>query len=571
MSEKDAKNRLMEGIGEVDDAYYQEAEYTNEELKRLNRTAERKTEGGAAAVTETSEQEAGRLEEQLRESSMIEKEGAEICPEAAPKRKAATIIWITAGVALAAAAILLFVFLWNPDRSDVVTTTEAESTKEPEVGDYITLGHFEQDNDSSNGAEGIEWRVLAKEDDRILVISRYGLDCRPYNTKEKDVTWETCSLRKWINGSFYDEAFSSKEKKMILTTKVEAETNPELAPGGKDTNDKLFLLSFDEVYLYFDPEEDSLCPGTPYCYARGATEDPSMIKLGIESCCYWWLRTPGLDASTAAHVCSGGVITEIVNQEYIAVRPAMWIQSGRYDVTGTVTPIPLRSAETWRKEEVNTVQISDAQVGDYIKFGSYEQDNDLENGAEDVEWLVLDKQDDRLLVISRYGLDDLPYNTEEAGVTWETCSLRKWLNSTFYETAFAPGEKDSIADSLVKADPNPEYDAPAGNDTTDRVFVLSIDEAERYFADNMARTCLGTPYSETQGVSIFVSIAASDEADKYNGNCSWVLRTPGETSDMVAFVYSYGRIRSDGSSVTNKRSSFGDYAIRPAMWIKIKP
>ncbi|MBP3696995.1 MAG: hypothetical protein J6J45_05560, partial [Clostridia bacterium] len=71
---------------------------------------------------------------------------------------------------------------------------------------------------------------------------------------------------------------------------------------------------------------------------------------------------------------------------------------------------------------------SDTQVGDYITFGSYEQDNDLSNGKEPIEWLVLDKQDGKVLVISKYALDAKPYNDEYVDVTWETCTLRSWLN-----------------------------------------------------------------------------------------------------------------------------------------------
>ena len=81
--------------------------------------------------------------------------------------------------------------------------------------------------------------------------------------------------------------------------------------------------------------------------------------------------------------------------------------------------------------------IKQAKVGDYVVFGQYEQDNDTSNGKEDVEWLVLDVQEDRALLISKYLLDCKPYNTTDDHVTWETCTLRKWLNDEFINTAFS--------------------------------------------------------------------------------------------------------------------------------------
>ena len=194
-----------------------------------------------------------------------------------------------------------------------------------------------------------------------------------------------------------------------------------------------------------------------------------------------------------------------------------------------------------------------AEVGSYILFGEYEQDDDEASGKEAVEWLVLDKQEDKMLVISRYGLDCQPYNTEDVDVTWETCSLRKWLNSTFYEAAFIPEEKNVILSSTVTADANPEYDTPAGNDTTDQVFLLSMKEANQYFADDAARKLQGTPYCHAQGAV---------KAD--NGNSWWWLRSPGDEPDRAGDVFYNGSIIDYGTFATLNRG-----AVRPSIWIDI--
>lgn len=76
----------------------------------------------------------------------------------------------------------------------------------------MSFGKYEQDNNTSNGKEKIEWLVLEVKDGKALVISKYALDCKPYNTSSTNVTWETCSLRNWLNNDFINSAFSATEK-----------------------------------------------------------------------------------------------------------------------------------------------------------------------------------------------------------------------------------------------------------------------------------------------------------------------------------------------------------------------
>ena len=87
----------------------------------------------------------------------------------------------------------------------------------------------------------------------------------------------------------------------------------------------------------------------------------------------------------------------------------------------------------------------DVQVGDIIEFGSYEQDNDLSNGPEPIEWRVLEVSDGSALIVSQYALDARAYNKERVRITWAECTLRGWLNGEFYATAFNEEEKGRIA------------------------------------------------------------------------------------------------------------------------------
>ena len=193
-------------------------------------------------------------------------------------------------------------------------------------------------------------------------------------------------------------------------------------------------------------------------------------------------------------------------------------------------------------------------VGDYMTFGTYEQDNNKTNGKEAIEWLVLAKEDGKALLISRYGLDCQKYNDTDVDVTWETCTLRKWLNGTFLKDAFSPAEQGRILSGTVTADRNPDYETSPGNDTTDRIFLLSVAEADRYFSSNDARQCKATAYAEARGSYVFSS----------TGSCWFWLRSPGLNSASAAYVYTYGAIHS-----FDAYAYFSNYTVRPALWISL--
>ena len=197
-----------------------------------------------------------------------------------------------------------------------------------------------------------------------------------------------------------------------------------------------------------------------------------------------------------------------------------------------------------------------AEVGDTVLFGVYEQDAVASNGKEHIEWLVLAKEGDRILVISRYTLDCRPYNTSYTSVTWETCSLRKWLNGTFLNTAFSAEERTMIPSVTVSFDnnPNSRYSTSPGKSTEDQVFLLSIPEANRYFSSNTARQCEPTAYAKAQGCSV----------NSNNGFCWWWLRSPGDNSKYAANVIDVGSVSSRGTNVHDGRD-----AVRPALWIEL--
>ncbi len=198
-----------------------------------------------------------------------------------------------------------------------------------EVGDYVWFGSYEQDNDTSNGKEDIEWLVLDKQDNKLLLLSRYGLDAQPYNTEWTDITWENCTLRKWLNNDFINAAFSADEKAMIPTVTVSADKNPDYSTNpGNSTSDNVFLLSITEAEKYFSDDDARMCAPTDYAIARGAWQNDNYKTVDGLSTCWWWLRSPGGSQNSAASVNRDGDVSELgsfVNIDIGAVRPALWI------------------------------------------------------------------------------------------------------------------------------------------------------------------------------------------------------------------------------------------------------
>lgn len=202
------------------------------------------------------------------------------------------------------------------------------------VGNYVSFGTYPQTK-AGNDATPIEWLVLARDGNKALLISRYGLDAQPYNKDNTSVTWETCTLRTWLNGMFYNKAFSSAEQAAILTTNVDNSKSQCYSgwntSGGNNTQDKVFLLSYAEASKYFGVTYNSsntklrVAP-TAYAIAQGAGKNSSYKTADGIDAGWWWLRSPGAYQSSAAGVRTGGsLFFNDVNYDSGSVRPALWV------------------------------------------------------------------------------------------------------------------------------------------------------------------------------------------------------------------------------------------------------
>ena len=195
---------------------------------------------------------------------------------------------------------------------------------------------------------------------------------------------------------------------------------------------------------------------------------------------------------------------------------------------------------------------ADIGVGDTVIFGNKLQESlhgGVVYGESPIEWVVLAREEDKVLLITRQEIDYQPFG----GSTWESSSLRSYLNENFYNTAFTDEEKAVIIPVMVSAETNPMYDTDQGVPTTDRIFLLSTDEVKKYFPTMESRCCTATAYVNGEG-----------SFQGTNGNCNWILRTVGFYSSYVSSVFSYGAIDYFGHNTDDE-----SLAIRPALWIDI--
>lgn len=202
------------------------------------------------------------------------------------------------------------------------------------VGAIAEFGKYFAGN--GRGPEPLRWKVIAREETRVLLIAEQGIDCKPYHQEtvgrmrvflravfgrrrheNADIAWENCSLRSWLNTSFLETCFSAAEQSMILS--AAAANN-----AGNDTSDRIFLLSVDEARKHFQNDRDRRCEVTAYAKSRGAFVYPNNTMFGR-----WWLRSRGYSGDHVAYVSLDGSIDDRglgAGDTDVSVRPALWLK-----------------------------------------------------------------------------------------------------------------------------------------------------------------------------------------------------------------------------------------------------
>ena len=208
------------------------------------------------------------------------------------------------------------------------------------------------------------------------------------------------------------------------------------------------------------------------------------------------------------------------------------------------------------------------EPGSLVRFGRYPQDRwpDVSQHVREnalgpgrameapIEWLVLEKTDTAMLLLSFYGIDSLPYHHECRDISWEECDLRKWLNDRFQSTAFTPEEQRRIIIGDPAGEASGNRQDSGAEIIRDRIFCLSREEAERYFRDDASRICEPSEYAIRKGAFF----------DEKPISCYWWLRSQGKTRSRAVSVTAAGSLHYDGDSV-----EMGGNAVRPALWISL--
>ena len=177
-----------------------------------------------------------------------------------------------------------------------------------------------------------------------------------------------------------------------------------------------------------------------------------------------------------------------------------------------------------------------------------------------IEWLVLDVRDGKTLILSNEILTNRAYHPEVADITWAESDIRQYLNGEFYESTFSADEKARIAETQLSNKPNQWYGTEGGSDTTDKVFLLSIEEVVKYFGDSGQLANRpddeGLPayfmHDEYSPARIAVNQDTGEAA-------SWWLRSPGGSSNRAVYVGKYGRIYITDDPFVN----YADIGVRP--------
>ena len=581
--------RLAEEKRKVEEARLVEEKRKAEEAARL---AEEKHKAEEAARAQAEAEAKAKEEAEARAAVEKQPEQTEAEPEKPVKKTGGKKTgWLVAAVlvlALAAVAVWLLrqpTVLPDTDEENPVTEPQALPTLAEAVvpGDTIAFGRYEQDNDATNGPEAITWKVLACESDTALLISERVLDYLPYDTNGA-ARWDTSSLRAELNGTFYDSAFSDEEKAVMTTSSAEPYDNP--VTGVQDdsaaTEDMVFIPGLKQANDYFQDALARVTWGTAYAVAH-AREQASALgetlaedfggsaKPGTD----WLLRTPGQDGSTVAIardtwyyttedfdcVTNGGYCFRDgnVTDFRTGVRPCIQVRIPAADTADTVG------------------DLSSAQVGDLITIGRYEQDNDLDNGPETIQWRVLDKKDGKLLVISDKALDYISYSYEWDQVeksVWATSCSRGWLNNYFMQTAFTPAEQARVVLTNVHTEPTEGSPIDPGPDTQDYMFLLSGQEASAYFPTAESRRTKTTAYALSRRSESRAHQGFDGDLGDWRTNVSfWLLRSPARKPNWVygaAYIYDYTTPYGEPGDVWyHDGRDTGD--IRPAMWIEAKP
>jgi len=195
------------------------------------------------------------------------------------------------------------------------------------IGSKIKFGTYEQDNNPKT-KESLEWKICDIDDNRYLLVSSYCIDYKQLHKKYQEITWEECDLRKWLNDSFYDQAFSKKEKELVGLSEIKTNIY-QFSSDYVITQDKVFILSDNELLEY--TSGTSSIGVTTYAqaiYKKIESKNGNSEHKEISNYQGYWVRDPDIVNNSKWNCVELNRIlgnSKPVN-EYYFVRPTIWIE-----------------------------------------------------------------------------------------------------------------------------------------------------------------------------------------------------------------------------------------------------
>lgn len=414
--------------------------------------------------------------------------------------------------------------------------------------DTVIFGHYWQEDTNGDGVadqnddkQPIVWQVLKRYDDgRACLLSDKVLDAKAFHngndngdgTIDYSCTWMNSDIRVWLNGNdsgdFFHEAFNSTEQTSIETSTF---TCYPIGYNGGHSND---YLAKDKVALWLCSEvqkeefgfssaeidEARLAKTTKFAKSNGAYAN----IYGFGS---WWLCTTGEETGTATWVdCDGKVnLSASVTRNNIGIRPVILINLNSSNIKNGDKKIISVIGSDW----------------DTVSFGRYNN--------KDIVWRVLNVSENDAFLLSDKILELSYYNNEDVSTSWKDCSLRRWLNNEFYNSAFTDDEKKMIRKTNVINEDNPFYGTDGGDNTEDYIFIPALNDV------------VNSSYGFSENYSLDIGTRGDCSLGTYDW---WWLRTIGKTTKSAIDINGSGKVIVEGSGI----NSDGE-GVRPCLHIDL--
>ena len=459
----------------------------------------------------------------------------------------------------------------------------------------------------------IRWRVLDVQDDKALLLADRMPDSMPFHAADTDVSWQDSTLRSWLNGldasanqlqidytgtGFIDQAFTPEEKEAIIETRCRNLPNQDYGTfSGEETEDRIFILSNEEVFEGADAGRYGFHPGrdyddpakrftsTLYAKYRGAWWSPVEDYAGNS---FWFMRTSGYTPRSVTYICDFGFIYSkgtLVTCSDAGVLPAMWVdleQAQLEDAGERVSTEIMHIADDSQAvfpvpELTDPVRVEDEEMpgGSYtiwnsVAFGHYPQteipaekaalDETCSYYEEDgrwfrcdpIIWRVLDVSDDTALLMADRCLDSVPYHTEYQDVFWEDSDLRNWLNAT--DDAESP-ESDDSGESSESAYGQASFIDMAFTEEEQQAIIRSdVANASNYYFD----TACGSGTHDQVFILSEEEVFSSENAVRYGFQPSDAIGDYGRRMVPTDFAVARGAWQSE----TEETAGIGFWLLR---------